>query len=34
MTRKQAVATYGDLYKDFKNHEGLSDYLRNALGAA
>jgi len=34
ITRKQAVAAYGDLYKDFSNHEGLSDYLRNALGVA
>ena len=34
MTRKQAVAAYGDLYKDFSNHKDLSDNLRNALGSA
>jgi len=34
MTRKQAVAAYGNIYTDFLNHEGMSDYLRNALGVA
>ena len=31
MTRKQAAAAYGDLYADFRNHEGMSDYLRSAI---
>jgi len=34
MTRKQAVATHGNMYESFLNHDGLSDYLRNALGVA
>ena len=34
MTRKQAVAAHGNMYEGFLNHDGLSDYLRNALGVA
>ena len=32
MTRKQAIAAHGNMYESFLNHDGLSDYLRNALG--
>ena len=31
MTKKQAIAAYGNLHQGFINHEGVSDYLRNAL---